>query len=135
MCDYSLQFVASRPAKVGETLISTRFVSSTTRGFASVENLNVAVCLLPGTELAFEKEVLAEPKGVFRAKRRFGHKVAQFRQINMDQPNLHHDALEFPDGQVVLLTELCEGQRATVLQLPAEARAVAKTVPVREPAL
>ncbi len=135
MCDYSLQFVASRPAKVGETLISTRFVSSTTRGFASVENLNVAVCLLPGTELAFEREVLAEPKGVFRAKRHFGHKVAQFRQINVDQPNLHHDALEFPDGQVVLLTELCEGQRAAVLQLPAEAQARAVRVPLREPAL
>jgi hypothetical protein len=34
----------------------------------------------------------------------------------------HHDALEFPDGQVVLLTRLCEGQVATVLQLPASAR-------------
>jgi hypothetical protein len=51
----------------------------------------------------------------------------------------HHDALEFPDGQVVLLTRLCEGQRATVLQLPAAAHpAVAeeRTRPgVREPSL
>jgi two-component system, cell cycle response regulator DivK len=30
------------------------------------------------------------------------------------------DALEFPDGQIVLLTFLREGQPATVLQLPAE---------------
>ena len=30
----------------------------------------------------------------------------------------HHDALEFPDGKTVLLTQLSEGQHATVLQLP-----------------
>ena len=33
---------------------------------------------------------------------------------------MHHDALEFPDGHIVLLTELTEGQEATVLQLPAQ---------------
>ena len=33
---------------------------------------------------------------------------------------MHHDALEFPDGQTVLLTDLLEGQEATVLQLPAQ---------------
>jgi hypothetical protein len=32
----------------------------------------------------------------------------------------HHDAVEFPDGQIVLLTVLREGQQAPVLQLPAE---------------
>src|SRR5215472_11263432 len=31
-----------------------------------------------------------------------------------------HDALEFPDGQIVLLTDLFEDQEATVLQLPAQ---------------
>ena len=36
----------------------------------------------------------------------------------------HHDALEFPDGEIVLLTRLCEGQRARVLQLPAIPRPV-----------
>jgi hypothetical protein len=36
----------------------------------------------------------------------------------------HHDALEFSDGQVVLVTRLCAGQRATVLQLPAGAAAL-----------
>jgi hypothetical protein len=44
-----------------------------------------------------------------------------FRQINLDNPHTHHDALEFPDGEVVLLTFLMEGQQATVLQLPAAA--------------
>jgi hypothetical protein len=48
--------------------------------------------------------------------------VAVFREINKRQSNVHHDALEFPDGRIVLLTHLCEGQRATVLQLPAPPR-------------
>jgi hypothetical protein len=122
MCDYSLQHVASRPAKVGEKLVSTRFPSSATRGFASIQDRNVAVCLLPGTELGFENEVESESGRVFRPRRQLGHKVAQFRQVNPDQPNVHHDALEFPDGKIVLLTELCEGQLATVLQLPAGPR-------------
>jgi hypothetical protein len=122
MCDYSLQLVASRPAKVGEKLVSTRFPNSITRGFAPVGEKNVAVCLLPGTELAFEKEVQCEYAFVFRSRRQLGHKVAQFRQINKDQPNVNHDALEFPNGQIVLLTQLCEGQHATVLQLPAGPR-------------
>jgi hypothetical protein len=122
MCDYSLHFVASRPAKVGEKLVSTRFPNSITRGFAPVGERNVAVCLLPGTELAFEEEVQCEIAFVFRSRRRLGHKVAQFRQVNTDQPNIHHDVLEFPDGQIVLLTQLCEDQHATVLQLPAAPR-------------
>ena len=77
MCDYSLHLVASRPAKVGEKLVSTRFPSSTTRGFASVEERNVAVCLLPGTELAFEKEVQCDAGVVFHSSRQIGQKVAQ----------------------------------------------------------
>jgi hypothetical protein len=57
MCDYSLHAVASRPAKVGETLVTTSFRGTATRGFAAKEEPGVAVCLLPGTELAFENEV------------------------------------------------------------------------------
>ena len=57
MCDYSLQYVASRPAKVGDKLVSTKFSNSITRGFTAVGEPTVAVCLLPGTEVAFEKEV------------------------------------------------------------------------------
>jgi hypothetical protein len=64
--------------------------------------------------------VQCETAFVFRSK--FGHTVAKFREINKGQSNVHHDALEFPDGKIVLLTHLCEGQRATVLQLPARPR-------------
>ena len=132
MCDYSLNLVASRPAKVGEKLVSTSFPSSATRGFAAVEDRNVAVCLLPGTELAFEKEVQYDSGLVFRPRSQLGHKVARFRQVNMHKLTVHHDALEFPDGKIVLLTALCEGQHATVLQLPAGPRVTADRVERQE---
>ena len=119
MCDYSLHLVASRPAKVGDKLVSTSFPHTTTRGFASVDDRNVAICLLPGTELAFEEEVRCDTGMVFSW--RLGHRVAKFQQVNQVRSNVHHDALEFPDGKIVLLTNLCKGQRATVLQLPARA--------------
>ena len=115
MCDYSLDFVASRPAKVGDKLVSTQFRNSMTRGFASVEEPGIAVCLLPGTEIAFEKDV--EYELLHRSGLIVG-KVAQFRRVNPSNPHSHHDALEFPDGQIVLLTRLVPGQVATVLQLP-----------------
>jgi hypothetical protein len=120
MCDYSLHFVASRPAKVGDRLVSTRFRNSLTRGFAAVGEPDIAVCLLPGTELAFENEVEYDPAlGSLLPNRKVRQKVARFRKVNNEQPHLHHDALEFPGGQIVLLTRLCKGQHATVLQLPA----------------
>jgi hypothetical protein len=86
----------------------------------------VAVCLLPGTEVAFEMEVKCEHAlgffPILKPVKKVGEKVARFRQVNKDQPHVHHDALEFPDGTIVLLTKLCEGQHATVLQLPAAPR-------------
>jgi hypothetical protein len=99
MCDYSLHAVASRPAKVGEMLITTSF-SGGTRGFAAEGEPNVAVCLLPGTELAFDQDVRHDQSWIWTNAYR------------------HHDALESPDGNVVLVTNLSSGQRATVLQLP-----------------
>ena len=110
MCDYSLDLVASRPAKVGDELVTTKFKNSITRGFAAIGEPNVAVCLLPGTEVAFEKEVKYERFFVLFPSLKFGtlgKKVAQFRQINIGKPGVHHDALEFPDGETVLLTRLC----------------------------
>jgi hypothetical protein len=104
---------------VGDRLVSTGFPRTTTRGFASVGDPNVAVCLLPGTELAFDDEVRRETGIVFSHS--LGQRVARFRQINSGQSNQHRDALEFSDGKIVLLTHLCKGQRATVLQLPARA--------------
>ena len=120
MCDYSLQSIMSRPAKVSDKL-TTRNFGTGTRGFAAPENPAIAVCVLPGTELAFSQKVECAPAASFEWKQRtINHTTAIFRQIRKDEPRVHHDALEFPDGQLVLLTELWEGQEATVLQLPAQ---------------
>ena len=115
MCDYSLHAVASRPAKVGEMLITTSF-SGGTRGFAAEGEPKVAVCLLPGTELAFDQDVKYDQIWIWKKTTNF--RVARFRKIDPHNAYLHYDALELPDGKVVLVTHLSSGQRATVLQLP-----------------
>jgi hypothetical protein len=120
MCDFSLQFARSRPAKIGDKLTTHNFGTGT-RGFAAPEDPTTAVCLLPGTELAFSKEVVLATAGMFTSgELTIGQTLAIFRQINKEKPRVHHDALEFPDGRIVLLTMLCDGQEATVLQLPAQ---------------
>jgi hypothetical protein len=120
MCDYSLQNVRSRPAKVGDRLTTHDFGTGT-RGFAAQEDRNMAVCVLPGTELAFANNVTYLWDGFFRWKTKtVSHRTAIFRQVNKDCLLAHHDALEFPDGQIVILTQLVAGQEATVLQLPAQ---------------
>jgi hypothetical protein len=116
MCDYSLQNVTSRPAKVGDKLFTKNFGTGTA-GFASVDNAKVCVCVLPGTELAFEEPVAVRAL-TWTGKVSYYNKVAIFRQINTYNPHTHHDALEFADGTQILLTRLAEDQYATVLQMP-----------------
>ena len=119
MCDFSLHAVKSRPAEVGDELTTHQFPFGT-RGFSAPEDINVAVCLRPGTELSFTDEVRRAPPWPWK-ENVIHHKTAIFRQINQNNRVTHHDALEFPDGQILLLTLLEEGQHATVLQLPAAA--------------
>ncbi len=123
MCDYSLHHVKSRPAKVGDKLRTVNF-NTGTRGFAAPEDPTTAVCILPGTELAFSEEVKCALLN-WRV-RIIESRTAIFRQVNKDIPRVHHDALEFPDGTYVLLTDLREGQEATVLQLPAQPKTPAE---------
>ena len=63
MCDYSLHNVKSRPAKVGDKL-TTRNFNTGTRGFAAPEDAGMAVCVLPGTELAFKRMVMYSRRGL-----------------------------------------------------------------------
>jgi hypothetical protein len=143
MCDYSLHSLASRPAKVADRLVSTDFVKSITRGFSAIGEPEIAVCLLPGTEIAFDNEVQFDRAFSMFGRAHVEHRVARFRQVNMDDPHVHHDALEFPDGQIVMVTRLIPGQTATVLQLPAaandrvsglERESASAAAPEREPA-
>jgi len=114
MCDYSLQHLQSRPAKIADKLVTHNFGTGT-RGFCSPDDRSTAVCLIPGTELAFEQPIMANVPTE-------AHRTAIFRQIDKTVQYRHHDALELPGGQIVLLTQLSEGQIATVLQLPAQPR-------------
>ena len=125
MCDYSIQNVRSRPAKINDKL-TTRDFGTFTRGFAAAEDVGVAVCVRPGTELAFASPVILEDPFILGWKmKKLDYTTAIFRQVNKSEPFKHHDALEFPDGRIVLLTRLSEGQEATVLQLPAQPTATA----------
>jgi hypothetical protein len=101
--------------------MTTQFSNSMTRGFCEVGDPTVAICLLPGTEIAFDRDVTAEPIFPFMPKYRIGERTARFRQVALDKPTAHHDALEFANGEVVLVNHLCKGQTATVLQLPRSA--------------
>ena len=96
MCDYSLHSVKSRSAKVGDKL-TTRNFGTGTRGFAAPEDVTTAVCVLPGTELAFAQEPECTASGFLGwGAKTINHKTAIFRQVNKDEPRIHHDALEFP---------------------------------------
>ena len=121
MCDYSLERTASRPAQVGDQLQVQSFHDTITRGFADIHDQSTAVCLRPGTELAFASAVRYEPKSFWpwRTKTAPSH-LARFRQIDPETPHRHHDALELVDGTLVLVNRLVCGQRAVVLQLPRE---------------
>lgn len=141
MCDYSIHNAKTRPAAVGDKLETYQFGYTT--GFTPEGDGSVAVCLRAGTEIAFDEPIAIighygahQDFEVFVAShipfKQTEHRVGRFRQIDMESVNRHHDALELPDGQVVLLTNLQPGQRATVLQLPAEAKAESLITPVEK---
>ena len=137
MCDYSLEAVKSRKAVVGDKLTIKKFGHGTS-GFMAAGDDSVdptAVCLLPGTELAFDAPVKVRAHYTastvpnshgsysteYSEEAEIEHKVARFTKIDETQAFRHHDGLEFPDRlgvAPVLLTNLLEGQTATVLQMP-----------------
>lgn len=125
MCDYSLERQNSRAAVVGDRLVSTGFPGTPTRGFATATDLNTAVCLRPGTELAFDGPIETDGLwpaivSVIKRSSQSAGRVAVFRQINGTASAMHHDALELENGNIILLTHLRPGQQAVVLQLPVD---------------
>lgn len=139
MCDYSLENQISRAAEVGDKLVTSSFPMTPTRGFCAENEAGVAVCLLPGTELAFDEPVRYNGLWgyvVNYIKARMGAnmaeaRLARFRQVDLDNPHTHHDAIELADGRIIKLSLLHEGQRARVLQLPAQPDHVHHHEPVR----
>jgi hypothetical protein len=119
VCDFSLQAVKSRAAAIDDKLVTKDFGHGT-RGFATVEDGETAVCVLPGTEIAFDEPIETGFYTIFAQElKKHEYKTARFRQLHKDNPHTHHDALELPDGTQVLLTILKPGQTAKVVQLPA----------------
>jgi hypothetical protein len=107
-------------------------LGTVTRGLAAAAEPQTAVCLLPGTEVAFDQDVqYAHPLLWFR-NRTIKERVARFRQVNTDNSQTHHDALEFPSGRLMLVTQLAEHQRLTVLQLPVTAQHTAETAEAKQ---
>ena len=87
MCDYSLHHVATRPARIEDKLVTTKFPNSITRGFAAAGEPHVAVCLLPGTEIAFDENVECEPSfgiGILPNKK-IGQRLANGRETTRDR--------------------------------------------------
>lgn len=119
MCDYSLMHVKSRAANVADKLTTKNFGTGTV-GFAASEDANVAVCVIPGTEIAFDAPIqTANSVWENLTTKTHDYSVGIFRQVDKDVPMRHHDALELPNGETILLNSLVTGQVATVLQLPA----------------
>lgn len=118
MCEYSLEGVPSRVAQVGDRIVSTRFKTSFVRGFGLVGARDIAICLAPGTELVFDRVPEIDAGLARLPKRDAGDALAHFRRVNDDRPHLPHDALEFADGEILLVAHLAENQAATVIQIP-----------------
>ena len=70
------------------------------------------MCLLPGTELAFDEPIRSIDVN-------HNTNVAKFIQVDIDNPYTHHDAIELVSGAIVKVHNLIEGQICNVLQLPA----------------
>jgi hypothetical protein len=119
MCDYSLHSVKSRSAKVGDKL-RTRDFGTGTRGFAASEDANVAVCVLPGTELGFAAEVRCLATGLFALARQSRQSQNSDLSANQQGQDGHASRCVGISGWPDRAADICEDQQATVLQLPAE---------------
>ena len=87
MCDYSLEHVKSRPAKVGDKLTTRNFLLGT-RGFSASEDASVAVCVLPGTELSFHRRSYARAAVAVAKECAY---PSQDRDLPANQPAQPHD--------------------------------------------
>jgi hypothetical protein len=136
MCDFSLHAAAQKPAEKGHKMKTARlaYTGGSSGGFFDADDPSVAVCLQPGTEVAFDKPPLLR-RG-FRAfvpsiiRRGLGEglpQMATFRKVDLSKTHTHHDALEFVGGRVVKIDDLKTGLSARVVSLP-----VSGDVPVEQ---
>lgn len=134
MCNYSGYAAKTRDAVKGDTMVVHH------GGFFEPNNLEMAVCLKPGTELGFSEPIRHcgsyrysnhqwNPEGGWAlTPSTLKEQVARSRIVGPE--NL--DAIEFSDGTYMLLTNLIAGQRVKVLQLPVGAVEVKTDQPAQE---
>src|SRR2546429_9886635 len=113
MCDYSLHAVATRPAQVGETLITTTFRGTSTRGFASEREPAVAVCMLPGTELAFAEDVRYDNRWIWT--RTTDWRGGQVQQGGTPKVDRHQEAVGISGRKQVPVAQPFASPRAAVV--------------------
>ena len=109
MCDYSLEHVESRAAKVGDQLVSTVFSNSITRGFAEVGNPQLAICLAPGTELVFDRDVECDHALGFFPTKKMGGKHGTFQTNQPRSPPRASRCARVPIGAYRPSHEACGG--------------------------
>ena len=112
--------------RVGDAIVSTSFRGTSTRGFAVEGEPGVAVCLLPGTELAFDRDIKYDRNWI--STRSAGTQVARFCAVELNRQHQHHDALMFPDGNTVLVTLLLEGSARGCCSCRLRFRSVTPTI-------
>lgn len=130
MCDYSLDFLEAKPAKVGDRLIHSRFKNTPTRGFADYNSVqNCVVCLLPGTVLEFDTGTIEARRFLnWLPNKKYYSKRATFVKTNLEQINVHHDALQLENGKIVLINDIEPGYMATVVSIPGSEDKITKAV-------
>jgi hypothetical protein len=145
MCDYSLMNVPNRLAREGEELVTHRFTTGSI-GLASHLDLQAnidqpvplkwtlwssirvflnppavkpvpAICIPPGASLILRdiSEQLQREANVGPAEE------VTFTQVS-EASHAYRDAVRFPNGRVILLQQLNEGQRVRVLALGPDAQ-------------
>jgi hypothetical protein len=80
--------------------------------------IELATARLLGNKLRYVAvRIAGMPAGqrheAFAAAERWLRQIASYHMSHKEAPHVHHDALQFPDGEVVLLNDLNEGRQAS----------------------
>ena len=135
MCDYSNEEQASRPAKIGDQLVTAGIGEFDCVGMVSLDEPDVAVCLLPGSRLkitggvsvALQKKLQISPTD---------HVTFEKRDVPAGQSD-YSDSLHFDShvsGELILLQDLPTGVGFEVLSVPAQTDVPANRERELEPA-
>jgi len=121
MLDYRPSQCEVRCCEVGDKLTARGNFGTGTAGICRPEDATTAVCVR-GNELAFTGRSHARRRIPRLGRDRMTYQTAIFRQVNKDQIRGCIRRARISGWADRPLTELVEGQEATVMQLPAQPR-------------